>query len=81
MRLGLVLADVVEVVGDDQRQPDLGREADELLVQPALVRHAVVLQLEEEAVLAEDVAVFAGEVAGELPVLDLERLGDLARQA
>ncbi len=81
VRLGLVLADVVEVVGHDQRQPGLGREPDELLVEPALVRHAVVLQLEEEAVLAEDVAVLAGEVPGQLPVLDLERLGDLARQA
>jgi hypothetical protein len=35
----------------------------------------VVLELEVEAVLAEDVAVLAGEVPGQLPVLDLERLG------
>ena len=62
-------------------QPGLRREAEELLVEPALVGHAVVLELEEEAVLAEDVAVLAGEVAGELPVLDLERLGDLAGEA
>ena len=81
MRLGLVLADVVEVVGDDQRQADLGGEPEELLVEPALLRQAVVLELEEEAVLAEDVAVLAGDDAGQLPVVDLEGLGDLAAEA
>ncbi len=81
VRLGLVLADVVEVVGHDERQAGLRREAEQLLVEPPLVRHAVVLELQVEAVLAEDVAVLAGEVARQLPVLDLERLGDLARQA
>ncbi len=60
MRLGLVLADVVEVVGHDEREPGLGREPEELLVEPPLVGHAVVLELEVEAVLAEDVAVLAG---------------------
>ena len=54
-------------------RPDLGREPQQLLVQPALLGQAVVLELEEEAVLAEDVAVLAGEPAGELPVVDLER--------
>ena len=37
--------------------------------------------LQEEAVLAEDLLVLARDVAGQLPVLDLERLGDLAAQA
>ena len=81
VRLGLVLADVMEVVGHDQGEPGLRREPEQLLVEPVLVGHAVVLELEVEAVLAEDVAVLAGEVPGQLPVLDLERLGDLARQA
>ena len=81
VRLGLVLADVMEVVGDHERQPGLGRQPEQLLVEPALLGHAVVLELEEEAVLAEDVAVLAGEVPRELPVLDLERLGDLAAEA
>ena len=81
MRLVLPLVDVVEVVGDDQRQAGLGREPEELLVEPALLGDAVVLELEEEAVLAQDVAVLAGELARELPVLHLERLGDLAAEA
>ena len=81
VRLGLLLADVVQVVGDDQREADLRGEAEQLLVEPALLREAVVLELQEEAVLAEDVLVLAGDVAGQLPVLDLERLGDLAAEA
>ena len=78
--LGLGLVDVVEVVGHDQRQAGLRREPEELLVEPALLGQAVVLELEEEAVLAEDVAVLAGEVAGELPVVGLERPRDLAAE-
>ena len=56
VRLGLLGVDVVEVVGDDERQADLGRQAQQLLVEPALLGEAVVLELEEEAVRAEDVA-------------------------
>ena len=67
VRLGLVLADVVEVVGDDQRQPGLGGEPEQLLVEPPLLGQAVVLELEEEAVLAEDVAVLAGDGRGRAP--------------
>ena len=81
VRLGLVGPDVVEVVGHDQRQARLRRQAQQLLVEPPLLGQAVILQLEEEAVLAEDVAVLAGQVAGELPVLGLERPGDLAGEA
>ena len=62
-------------------RPDLRREPQQLLVEPALLGHAVVLELEEEPVLAEDVAVLAGDLAGEVPVLRLERLGDLAAEA
>ena len=81
MRLVLLLVHVVQVVGDDQRQAGLGRQAEQLLVEAALLGDAVVLELQEEAVLAEDVAVLAGELAGQLPVVHLERLGDLAAEA
>ena len=64
--------DVVEVVRDDERQADLRGEPEELLVEAALLGQAVVLELEEEAVRAEDVAVLAGDGPGEVPVLDLE---------
>ena len=81
MRLGLVLANVVQVVGHDERQSRLRGEAQQLFVEPALFRQAVVLQLQEEAILAEDVAVLAGELAGQLPVVGFERLRDLAAEA
>ena len=81
--MGVVLlgVHVVEVVGDDQRQPRLRGEAQQLLVEAALLRDLVVLQLQVEPVLAQDVRVLAGELAGELPVVHLERLGDLAAEA
>ena len=53
--------DVVQVVGGDERQAELRRQAAQLLVEPALLRQAVVLDLEEEVVRAEDVAVVAGD--------------------
>ncbi len=81
MRLGLLAPDVVQVVRHDERKADLGGEPQKLLVEPALLGHPVVLELEEEVALAEDVAVRAGELPGELPVVDLERLGDLAVEA
>ena len=81
VRLGLVLANVVQVVGHDERQSRLWGEAQQLFVEPALFRQAVVLELQEEAILAEDVAVFAGELAGQLPVVGFERLRDLAAKA
>ena len=65
--LGLALVHVVEVVRHDERQAGLRRQPDELLVEPALLGEAVVLELEEEPVGAEDVAVLAGEPAGVAP--------------
>ncbi len=81
VRLGLALVDVVEVVRHDERQPGLGRQAEELLVEPALLGQAVVLELEEEPVTAEDVAVLAGELPGVLPVVGLEGARDLTAEA
>ncbi len=61
MRLGLLATDVVQVVGGDERDAHLRAEPQQLLVQPALLGHAVVLQLEEEVAVAEDVAIAAGD--------------------
>ena len=77
----LAAMDVVEVVRHDERQARLGGEPEELLVEALLLRHAVVLELQEEATLAQDVAVLAGQRPREVPVLDLERPGDLAIEA
>ena len=81
VRLVLLRVDVVEVVGDDQRQAGLGREPQQLLVELALLGDLVVLELEEEPPLAQDVLVLLGERPGQLPVVHLERLGHLAAEA
>ena len=79
--LGLRAMDVVQVVRAHQRDADLRAQADELLGQAALLRQPVVLHLQEEVVRAQDVAVLAGQVAGELPVIHLEGARDLAVEA
>src|SRR5205814_10240579 len=76
----LCLVDVVEIVRDEERDAGLRGEAKELLVEDLLLRHAVVLQLEEEVARTEDVPVFGRELAGRVPVLDLERPRDLAAE-
>ena len=81
VRLRLALVHVVQVVGGDQRQADLGRQAAKLFEQAPLLGQAVVLDLEEEVARAEDVAVVAGQAARQLPVLDLQRPWDLAVEA
>ena len=48
MRVGLLAPDVVQVVGGNERDAQLRPQADQLLVEPALLGQAVVLQLEEE---------------------------------
>ena len=55
--VGLVLlaAHVVQVVGDDELGARLRRQAQELGVQGTLLGQAVVLELQEEVVRAEDV--------------------------
>ena len=73
--------DVVQVVRDDEGQARLGGEAQQLLVQASLLGQPVILEFEVEPVLAEDVAVLAGELAGQLPVVDLEGARDLAAEA
>ena len=78
--LRLLAPDVVQIVGDDVLQPDFRAQPEQLLVEAALLGQAVVLQLEEEAVRAKDVLVLAGQLPGQLPVVDFEGLGDLAAQ-
>ena len=81
MGLRLRLVDVVEVVRHDEREARVAGEPEELRVEGRLLGETVVLQLEEEAALPEDVAVLAGQAAGQLDVVGLEGLRDLAAQA
>ena len=62
VRLVVLAVDVVRVVGGDQRRADLAGDLDQLRVGVALGLQAVVLQLDEQVVLAEDVLQPAGLV-------------------
>ncbi|GBD15908.1 hypothetical protein HRbin26_00803 [bacterium HR26] len=50
------LVEVVDIVGRDQRQAEFPRQADELPVRLLLLGQAVILQLDEEALGAENVS-------------------------
>ena len=67
---------VVAVVGGDKWRTDRLGDADEPRIGLALGRDAVVLQLDEEVVLAEDVLQPAREDGGAVEVLGEQRLGN-----
>ena len=64
VRLVVFAVHVVAVVGGEQRRADLAGDLDQLRVGVALRRQAVVLELDEEVVLAEDLLQAAGLVEG-----------------
>ena len=81
MRFTLIGADIVKIVRQNQREANLWCKSKELLIEQPLLREPVILHLEVEAVLAKDLAVPTGEVAGMLNIVHLECTGDLAVQA
>ena len=64
MRLVLVRHGVVGVVGRQQRDVHAARQLHQLRVQPALLRHAVVLDLDEEVAVAQDGPIVVGGLTG-----------------
>ena len=81
--MGFVLLppDVVQVVRAHERQADLRPQSEQLARQRVLLGHAVVLDLQVEAVLAEDVRVLARETPRAVPVVRLQCPRDLATEA
>ncbi len=67
------------IVGGQQRSPDAPRDIDQVGQQPALRLQAVVLDLDEEAVLAEDVLVGGGGSQRRLHVAHLPSVALLPR--
>ena len=72
---------VVEIVRRDERDVERAGERDLLREHPALIRDAVILQLHEEAIGTEDVAVPAGRFLGAAILTGEQQGGQLARQA
>ena len=79
--LGVVLVDVVAVVGGQQRGADPLGDLDQLGVRLVLLGEAVVLQLDEEVVPAEDVLEPGGGLDGAVEVALEEPLADEAAEA
>jgi hypothetical protein len=78
---GVLAVDVVDIVGGDEADAELGGEGGELRVDLFLLRQAVVLELDEEAPGAEDVDIFAGQGLGAGRVATQQQGGHLAGQA
>ena len=81
MGLGVRGVGVVQVVGGQQRELQVLGQAQEVGTGAALDLDAVVHELAEEVVRAEDVAVVGGGLARLLVLADLQPAVDLARRA
>ena len=81
MRLVLLRHRVVRVVGGQHRDPGPARQLDQLRVQPRLLGHAVVLDLDEEVVVAQDGPIRIGRLRRRLLVALRQAPQDLAAQA
>ena len=78
VRLVVALPQVVHVVGRNERQLEIARERDDAAIDDLLLLDALVLHLEEEVVLAENVAQPRGRLERGTRLLHLERARDLA---
>ena len=81
VRAGIVLAEVVRIVGGDERDAGVGGEAVEERVDYFVLVELVVLHFEEEVVLAEDVCVLVGEAAGVFVFIGDQGFVDVAAEA
>ena len=81
MGLRVLTVDVVEVVGGAEPEAELLPQLDQALVDGDLLGHAVALDFQQVAVLAEDVAVGGDGRPGLLDVARRQPGGDLPGQA
>ena len=80
MGAGVILAQIVRVVGGDEGDAHLRREAGDSGDEAFILLQTVVLQFEEEVVLAEDFGVGASEIAGFGVVVAEERFVEIAAE-
>ena len=81
VRAGVVLAQIMRIVGGDQRNAGVGRQAIDQRQHARVLLQAVILQFQEEILLAEQVGVFVGQAAGVFVTIGQQRFVDIAAQA
>ena len=81
LRVGVVFAEIVAVVGGDQRQAEIFFQLEEAGMDAVLHLQALILNLEKEILFAENVGVRAGSGARGVVVAFDQALGDFAFQA
>ncbi len=81
LRVGVVFAEVVAVVGGDQRQAEIFFQLEEAGMDAVLHLQALILNLEKEILFAENVGVGSGGRAGGIVVAFRQAFGDFAFQA
>ena len=64
MRLPVGVFDVVHVVGGDDFEPELGGDLEQVGNNPALLLNAVIHDLDDEVILAENIDELGGGLAG-----------------
>jgi len=79
--VGIVLAEIVAVVGGHQRQPEILLKLEQAGMDAMLHLQALVLNFEEEPIFAENVGEGSGRGAGGVVVVLHQPLGDFAFQA
>ena len=81
LRVGVVFAEVVAVVGGDERQAEIFFQLEQAGMDAVLHLRALILNLEKEIVLAEDVGERAGGRAGGVVIFFRQALRDFTFQA
>jgi len=78
---GVVFAQVVGIIGDDERDAGFDGEAVDLRGEALILLEAVILNFEEVVVFAEEVAIFVGEAAGVFVVFVEDGFVDVSAEA
>ena len=81
VRASVVLAEIVRIVGGHQRNSGVARQAMHLRHHLSIRIQAVILQFQEEILLAEEVAVFVGQALGFVVAIGQQGFVDIAAQA
>ena len=81
LRVGVVLAEVVTVVGRHQRQAEVFFQPEQAGMNPAFLLETLILNFQEEILRAENIAIGGGRLAGGVQLVFHQPFRDFALQA